>query len=275
MRVVSGVVFALICGFVPIGATSQTVTIAPQVIVVDASTRSTAVTLINTGTTPCEVTLSTMFGYPVTDAAGFMQLQTLEVIPDSMPSIAPHIQIFPARLRLAPNERRVVRIMVSPPKGLPDREYWARLVVAARGGEIPVAGGSPSVQAGLALEIRSVLPFFYRKGVSTTGVRINNTRTSEHLDSLIVRAELQRTGNSAFIGSLNATLRDEKGKVVSKGTLPFGVYYSLDPRLPLSVKGLKGKYELVLEAISSRPDVPSKLMVKGTSVKQSSMVTIQ
>ncbi len=267
---------ALACCFVVPGrVTSQTIAIAPQVIVVDARTRSAAVTLINTGTTTSEVTLSTMFGYPVTDAAGFMLLHTMDAIPDSVPSIAPYIQVFPARLRLAPNERRVVRIMVSPPKMLIDREYWARLVVAARGGEMPITGTENSnVKAGLAIEIRSVLPFFYRKGVSTTGVMISNARTSVHLDSLVVRAELQRTGNSAFIGALSATLRDAQGKVAAKTSLPLGVYYTLDPRLPISLKGLKGKYELVLEAVSARPDVPGQLLVKAPSVKSSTTVVI-
>jgi P pilus assembly chaperone PapD len=256
---------------------AQTVTIAPQFVVVNAETQSSSITLVNTGTTPSEISFSTLYGYPVTDSAGFMILQTFGSVHDTTPSIAPWIQVFPQRLRLAPKERRVVRILVNPPHRLPDREYWARLVVSARGGNVPVAGvrDTANVKIGLDLEVRSVLPLFYRKGAMTTGVQIGKTRANVVGDSLVTRTYLTRTGNAAFVGSLRATLRDESGKIASQNTLPLGVFYTLDPRLAVPIRGLKkGKYQLTIEAHSTRPDVPARMLLSAATARTSIPITI-
>lgn len=262
---------------IPDRLVAQGVAVSPQVIVVDAETRTTSITLINLDDFHAEVTLSTLYGYPVTDSAGNMLLHTVEKLTDTVPSVSQYVQIFPHRFKLAPGERRVVRIMVSPPADLTDREYWARLVVTTRGARLPVAGvrDGSGVSVGLDLEIRTILPFFYRKGVLSAGVEIATARTHMKGDSLVTRSLLRSHGKAAFLGTLRATLRNSSKEVVAENHLPLSVFYSLDPRLPLSTRGLpRGQYELEISVVGSRPDVAQKLLLNSKAVRKVFAVNI-
>jgi P pilus assembly chaperone PapD len=261
---------------VPRTSVAQGVLIAPQAVVIDSRTRTGELTLVNESNSPAEVAVSTLYGYPVTDTAGMMSLQTFDTVADTAPSAAPWIQVFPRRLRLAPRARQTLRILVSPPDSLPDREYWARIVVAVRGAQIPLETGSArDIHAGLALEVRSVLGLFYRSGAVSTGVSLANARASVHADSLVARVDLACTGNAAFVGSLKGTLRDSLGVSVATGLVPLGVYYTLAPRLSMATRGLRaGTYTLTLEAESTRPDVAPRLLLKAPSKSLVITVTI-
>lgn len=260
-------------------ATAQSVAMAPQVIVIDSKSNAGAITLVNQGDDAAEVSLSTSYGYPATDSTGTMFLRTFASLDDTMPSAASWIQIFPERLHLAPHARRTVRILVTPPTQHPlaQREYWARLIVAARGApKSATKSDTTAIQVGLSLEVRSVLPFFYRNGHPSTGVAIDSAQAAIHGDSLITRARLTRTGTAAFIGSLNAVLKDARGKIVAKGALPLGVYYTLTPRVPVSIHGVPpGTYTLVLTTAGSRPDVPSEVLLPAPTVQTTLPVTIK
>jgi len=62
----------------PASAGAQGVLVAPHAVVIDHRTRSGALSLYNPGDEAAEVTLSTFFGYPVTDTAGEFDLRTVE-----------------------------------------------------------------------------------------------------------------------------------------------------------------------------------------------------
>lgn len=274
--IAAAVVGCVAVGLSPWSLRAQTVAIAPQVFVIDARTRTAAITLMNQDDAPADVSFSTMYGYPVTDANGTMSLRTVETPGDTVPSAATWIQVYPRRMEMAPHSRRTVRLMVSPPANLRDGEYWARLVVAVKGGKVRVRSpDSSSVRIGLNIEIRSVLPVFYRKGALTTGVRLDHPRATISGDSIIARAALTRFGNSAFIGTLTATVRDGRGKVVRTGELPLGVYYTLDPRIVIPLAGLpRGTYRVTFNAESSRSDVERRLLVPGTPAHGETTVVV-
>jgi hypothetical protein len=138
-----------------------------------------------------------------------------------------------------------------------------------------VVSDTQAIHVGLNLEVRSVLPFFYRNGRLSTGLRIDSVRTAPLGDSLSVRALLTRTGTAAFVGSLKASLRDSGGATVAEGVLPLGVYYTLSPKVSVPLRGVhRGVYTLVLTAVSSRPDVQPQMLVHAESVQTTSSVTI-
>jgi len=275
---IAAVAIVLMCGVAGARPTAaQNVLISPQAIVVDPRTRTGEVTLVNEGTAPAEVAVSALYGYPVTDSAGTMRLQTFTSVDDSAPSMASWIDVFPRRLKLAPRARQTLRILVSPPDSLAQREYWARLVVAVRGGKIAVANTSttPNISAGLNLEVRSVLGVFYRNGAVTTGVTMHDVLMRRTNDSVIARVRLDRKGNAAFVGALSAVLRDSLGNAVSRGLIPLGVYYTLSPRISVPAAGLRrGRYTLTLEAATARPDVAAPLLVHAPSVSQTLDVVV-
>lgn len=270
-------VAALLTGAAVRESAAQALMIAPNAIVIDARTKTGAVTLINTGDRAAEVSLSTLYGFPVTDSVGRMQLRTLDVVDDTVPSAATWLRAFPERLVIAPGARRTVRLLATPPAGLTEREYWARLVVASRAAAQTdsTPGDAQSVHIGLALEVRSVLAVFYRNGAVSTGVALDAPRTSVDGDSIVAQARLQRRGNAAFVGSLNAVLRDSTGAARATATLPLGVYYTLEPRLAIPrVNVPPGRYVVELEAVSRRPDVAPGLLLPATSPRLTTDVVI-
>jgi P pilus assembly chaperone PapD len=261
----------------PVRTHAQNVLIAPQAVVIDSRTRTGKLTLVNESDTPAEVAVSTLYGYPVTDSIGMMSLHVFDgVVPDTAPSAANWIQVFPRRLRLPPRARQTLRLLVSPPDSISAREYWARLVVAVRGSSVPVpAESSANISASLTLEVRSVLGVFYRNGKVRTGLTMAQLHARAKHDSVISRADLTRTGTAAFVGSLNGTVRDATGRVVGKGTLPLGVYYTLSPRLAMATGHLPpGKYTMTLEAVTARPDVASRLLIHAPSVTATTEIVI-
>jgi hypothetical protein len=224
------------------------------------------------------VSVSSFCGYPVTDSAGRMYLRTFTTVDDTMPCAARWIQSFPRRLRMGAKSRATVRLLVTPPPGLQPGEYWARIMASAKSGEVAVGGlpDTSGIQAKLALEIRSVVGLFYRKGAPQTGVALDSLRVAVRSDSVVGRVLLARRGNAAFVGSLQTSLRDAAGKVRSQGLLPLGVYYTLEPAFALPIAGLPaGRYELAVEAVSSRPDVLPEMLLPTVPVRQNLPVTLR
>ncbi len=250
---------------------AQSLMVASTAVAIDDRTRTGALTLINDGITPAEVSISTFCGYPVTDSLGRMYLRTFETVDDTMPCAARWIQSFPRRLRIEGKSRATVRLLVTPPADLPSGEYWSRIMATARGGELTLAGvpDSSHIKATLALEVRSILSLYYRKGTPQTGVVLEALRATVRADSLVGRVRLTRQGNAAFVGSLKTSLRDSSRKTVAQGLLPLGVYYTLEPSFSLPVQGLPpGRYQLAVEAVSSRPDLPPEVLLQALPVRQ-------
>jgi hypothetical protein len=257
----------------PLTAAAQGVMVAPHAVFIDHRTRSGQVLLYNPNTEPAEVTISTLFGYPTTDSVGNIRLVTVERPDSTQPNASDWIQAFPRRLTLQPLERRTVRLMVRPPAGLADGEYWARLVIAAKGGAVPISGVTDTVaiRVGVTLEVRSILPLNYRKGNVATGIVMSDLRGQLQADSMIVRVKLERIGNAAFIGTVRTVLADSTGRVVAEGAMPLGVYYTLEPRIGLAVGRIApGRYRLRVEATSQRTDIDDpRVLLPITPVRDS------
>jgi P pilus assembly chaperone PapD len=273
-----GALFAALV-FPTASALAQGVLVAPHAIVMDHLTRSGSLTLYNPGDDPAEVTLSTFFGYPVTDSAGDFELKTVEHPDPSAPSAAAWVEAFPKRMLLAPRERQTVRLLARPPARLPDGEYWARLVVAAKGGTVPVTGADEAtgVTVGLNLEVRTVLPLQYRKGAVATSVRLSRLAAAVEGDSLAVRLRLDRGGTAAFVGTIRGVLADSAGRAVTTFSSPVAVYYDMEPRLAAALPGgalEPGRYRLRVEVAAEREDLAPQMLLPSRPVRDSMEVRL-
>jgi P pilus assembly chaperone PapD len=258
----------------PVPALAQGVLVAPHSVVIDHRTRSGSLSLYNPGDDPAEVTLSTFFGYPVTDSAGDFELRTVERPDPSMPSAAGWVEAFPKRMVLQPKERQTVRLLARPPAGLADGEYWARLVVAAKGGTVPVGGvdSASGVTVGLNLEVRTVLPLQYRKGAVATSVRLSRLAAAVEGDSLVVRMRLDRMGTAAFIGTVRGSLADSSGATVATFMSPLAVYFDMEPRLTAPLPGGRlapGRHRLRVEITTERADLAPEALLPARPVRDS------
>ncbi|MDQ3997450.1 MAG: hypothetical protein M3303_10625 [Gemmatimonadota bacterium] len=261
----------------PAPLVAQGVLVAPHGIFIDHRTRTGSFELYNPNPQPAEVSVSTLFGYPVTDSLGNVTLWTTAVPDSSQPSAAAWIEAYPRRLLLRPLERQRIRLLARPPAGLPDGEYWTRLVVAAKGGRVPVDGvvDTSAIRIGLTLEMRTVVAVFYRKGAPRTGVTLSHVRADVAGDSLVVRARLTRQGNAAFLGTARGTLVDSAGRPVAAFASHLGVYYALEPRFTAPIRSLPpARYTLRLEVAADRDDLAREALLRATAVRDSAKVNV-
>ncbi len=261
---------------VPETVGAQGVFIAPHAVHIDARTRSGTLELYNPGNDPVEIEISTLFGYPVTDSTGRITL-LIEADPDSTAhSAADWIAAFPRRLALEPRARQTVRLLARPPAGLEDGEYWTRLVVAVRGGTIPVSGADSAegINVGLSLQVRTIIALTYRNGQVQTGVSSDNLRANQEADTLAIRMDLERQGNGAFIGTLRSSLVDSTGITLVQEELLIAVYHAMSPRRVLPLDDIEpGSYRLIVELTSERSDVPRDVVLPIVPVADT--VTVQ
>ena len=262
----------LALGNAPLAA--QGVMVAPHAVFIDHRVRSGSVLLYNPGTEPVEVTISTMFGYPVTDSTGSIALRTVDAPDSTLPSALAWIQAFPRRLTVAPRERQTVRLLARPPAGLADGEYWLRLVIAAQAGRVPITGvaDTTAIQVGLTLEVRTIIGVNYRKGPVTTGVALSQVRAQLLGDTLVTWSRLERRGNAAFIGMIRQTLVDSTGAVHASSSSPIGVYVTMEPRLATVIASprlKRGRYWLRYELVAEREDLDPSVVLRAPAVRDS------
>lgn len=250
----------------------QGVLVAPHAVYIDHARRTGTVTLYNPNPEPAEITISTAFGYPVTDSLGHFALRTVEHPDSTLPSAAEWVQAFPRRLTIAPLERQTVRLLATPPVGLPDGEYWARLVISTRGGRLPVtgAGDTAAVRVQLNLVVNTNIGLAYRKGPVATGVALSKLRVRIRRDSVEVWSRLERRLTGAYVGTVRAALVDSTGKVRSTLSAPIAVYFVMEPRYALAVGGLApGLYRLRYEVVTDREDLDPAVVLQASAVRDS------
>lgn len=271
-RLLQGLVLALVSAG-PVAA--QGVVVAPHAVYMDHRTRSGSITLYNPNTEPAEVTISSFFGYPVTDSVGAFMLAQPDSVDAGMPAATAWIDAFPKRVTIPPLQRQTIRLLARPPQGLADGEYWSRIMISAKGGSVPVQGvdSAANITIGLALEMRTIIPLLYRKGSVKTGLSVSGVQATRVADSVEVRARLERSGNAAWVGVARGTLADASGRSVATFERPIAVYYDVTPafRMPAPAAG---NYSLRLEFIGERPDIAPELLLKSAPVRDTVEVAL-
>ncbi|TVP75444.1 MAG: hypothetical protein EA352_08250 [Gemmatimonadales bacterium] len=255
-------------------AAQGAVTVAPTAVQMDHASRSASVTLVNTGTSPAEVEVGTIFAYPSTDDDG--RLHLLEGDADADPrSAAGWIRPFPRQLVLEPGERRVVRLLGEPPADLADGEYWARLVVTSREAAPAVtASAGEDIQVGLTMEVRTILAANYRKGAVDTGLRVASFEPEVDDGVLRLHTRMEREGSAAYIGTLTLALEDASGTVLREWTEQVAVYRGVERVIERPVDDLPPG-DWVLRArfsTADRSDVPATVRLDTEPVDVSAPV---
>lgn len=255
---------------------SWAVLVAPHAVFMDSRTNTAQVYLINAGTTAEECTIELKFGYPDTDSAGNIFVRLIDNPSPEQASAAGWIRAFPRRVVVQPGERQVVRLLATPPAGLPEGEYWTRLIVTSRGAQMAVTGGDSVVRAGVSLVVSTIISVTYRNGSVQTGVNVNDFRAWVERDSLIVRLGLSRNGNAAYLGTAKIQFRDAAGGIRGEWDTPMAVYYSLNRRLAFPLDSLPpGSYTARLNLSTAREDIPQSSVLPVPPIEQSVAVEVR
>ena len=245
---------ALLCG---LSLRASGVAVSPVALYIDDRTRTGTLTLFNPGTRPEEIEVDFGFGYPQSDEAGNVTVPITETAPSGEPSAVEWLRAFPRRMVLQPGQRQVVRVVVQPPPGLAEGEYWGRVLIRSRGGQAPIEQQQGEVRMQIDVETVVVAALSYRNGGVGTGLTIREA-TAERADSTVLATiDLERTGNAAFIGRLLAEVLDADGDVVAASDEVLAVYYGIRRRMAVPVPaGTAGPLRVRFRIDTDRDDLP-------------------
>lgn len=253
---------------------AHAVTVSPTALYLSARAPSALLTLVNTGSLPEEIELSFGFGYPVADSAGVLRVDIVDSATAGEPSLAGWLRAFPRRLVLQPGQRQVVRVTMVAPVGLPDGEYWGRVLVRSRGGEPPIEQSEGQVKMQLSLETTFATAVFYHKGDVRTAIGIPYVAARRVADGVECTIDLQREGNAAFLGRVRAELVDSAGVRVAEYEDVVAVYRALRRRFvltsaaPMPAGALTVRYLVDTE----RPDLPPRGPIQAIPATASAAV---
>lgn len=249
----------LVLGLLLIGwaARAGAVAVSPLAVYLDSGNRTGAMTLFNPGDRPEEIEIDFAFGYPESDAEGNVALTIVEEPGADEPNAVEWLRAFPRRLVLEPGQRQVVRIMIRPPAGISDGEYWARALIRARGGQ-PAVELRGDVAVHVDVETVVVAAVNYRHGDVSTGVEVTGAEAGRDGDRVVGLIDLSRAGNTAFLGRLLAELVDSRGRVVAATEDVLAVYRTIRRRVEIDVPAdADGPLELRYRMDTQRDDLPA------------------
>jgi P pilus assembly chaperone PapD len=248
---------------------AHAVTVSPTALYIDSRSRSGVLTLYNPGSLPAEVTIDFSFGYPQSDAQGNVSVQLTRDPAQGEPSALEWMRAFPRRLVLQPGQRQVVRVVVEPPPGLPEGEYWARVLISSRGGQPPIEETRGDLQLQLNVQTTLVIAANYRNGNVATGVTLPEAVAAREGGNVAVELELHRTGNAAFLGRVRAELLDAAGDVIATAFDDIAVYRTMRRRLVLPVPdGSEGDLVVRLTVNTDREDLPPGGALSAVPIEQ-------
>lgn len=249
--------------------------VSPTTVFIDERNRSATITIGNPGDQAEEATVELKFGFPDADSAGTPYIRFVEDPGPEFPSAAEWIRSFPQRVRLEPGTQQTVRLLARPPDGLPDGEYWTRLIVTGRRPAVDItAPGAGNVRAGINLEIRLIATALFRKGRVTTGLELRGLTAEAEGDSLALWANLARTGNAAWHGTIEVEVLRGREQV-RRFTMPLAVYYPLRRRFSWPLGGLApGDYMVRIAMRTDRPDLPPERVLRAPLVRDSVAVRV-
>jgi hypothetical protein len=252
------------------------ISVTPKFIFLDPSRRSVAVMVTNSGTEEDEMWVEAKFGYVVSDDTGGVHIIYDSTDADQN-SAASWVRAYPARFVLAPDETQIVRLVVSPPAGMKEGEYWARINISSKPRKPAISMKGTNYTTGMVLVTQAGLAFHYRLGKLNTGVVVNDFKIMT-VDSLVhVTMKLTRTGNASFWGARIIRLVNESGKVVFTMTKELVVYKSMLVHDKLSRRNIPpGNYKVEIDLVTgSRRDVELSSLIQAPPLRLSNPLIIQ
>ena len=246
------------------------VIISPYIVYIDPQDRFGSYIVQNESNEEYEISISFVFGFPVSDSTGQGSMRYIEDVPDSMPALNNWIRAFPRKFILPPKQRQIIRMTVRPPDTLKPGTYWTRIVTSAVPKAVDVGTDTTGISAKVNFVLNQVTTALYRIEPAESGVEFTDFSIEKDTSSVSLFATLNRTGNTPFYGDVtmkfytaDSVLIDQKEEFVS-------LFYNAVKRFDILTDTLQtGKYwaELSIQH-NEKEDIPeSKLEVFPTLIK--------
>jgi P pilus assembly chaperone PapD len=249
---------------------AQAASVSPQAVLLTSQSRIGTLHVLNPYSTPIEVIVDMKYGYVITDTAG---RAIVELKDDSLAapnSAVPILRVSPSRFVLAPGDVQLVRIAAFPPANLAEGEYWARVGIRAIPPVSAASGDGQAIAVGVGIQVKTVLPVFYRHSRVATGVQMTSVTPQREADSLIIRPTFTRSGSAAALLAVETVVTDNAGAVITRSLRQAAVYHTLSPRyaIALTPEQWTRARNVRVTATSQRPDLPAGLPLPVLPVSQ-------
>ena len=259
-----------------IDASAQVVIAPPIVFISDQLPYGTFV-VSNVSTVPQEVDLKFRFGYPNTDSVGTIFMDYNDSTGSARNySCASWLSAFPTKFVLNPGQEQVVHMSVSSPESLNDGVYWSRLVTISQPQQKFVGQTKSGITANIIFVFRQITSVLYEKGKLNTGIRIEDFHTSQDSSSENLYANLKRSGDAPFLGTVSMQVSNQAGDVVYANKGLIAVYMSFVKKFDIPLSKLPaGNYSATVTLSTNRSDIPPDQQLKMIPVSKSFDFTVK
>ena len=264
--------------FLITGITNAQVTIAPTNLFIEDNSRFGTYLVINGSNETQEIAIEFFFGYSIANEEGLRSIVEDDSAMAANHSVSQFVRAFPQNFTLAPGQRQVVRLRINAPQTLEDGTYWSRIKTSSVPETPPLElQNTENVSASVSIRVEQITGLYFKKGNVNTGIEINELSAApdEDNDNIVVLANIDRTGNSPFLGSITTTISNQNGEVVRRGFVSTTIYFSTVVRQELELGDLpEGQYTVSMQFESARTDVSENEIVQMPTERSSTSLII-
>jgi hypothetical protein len=269
-RHISTIQCVLIFIFLPVMLKAQVSLIPTSVFISDTKGLESFYIYNNTDSRQ-EVSISFQFEYPGSDDEGNVKMIKNDSIKAANHDLAPYLRAFPGRLIMQPNTQQTIIFQVRGMADKPDGTYWTRVVVTSNvvAEDIETVNLAEGVGTKIDYIFKQNIPVFYKIGTVTTGIEVLDLETARGNPGLQATARLLPSGNSPYIGSVSAYLRNPNGQLMAEKNTTVVVYDEALRRIEIPFHDEEvppGDYQLELVFQTRRRDIVQQKLVQADPV---------
>lgn len=253
------------------------VTISPTAVFLDKNSKVGSFYVSNPSNSAVEVRLGFEFAYPATDEDGRVFLNYEDSEAEEKFSLVPHLRAFPTTFVLQPNERQTVRLVGRIPQNSDPGMYWTRMRVSSNQLTPPIGEvAEGQVAAQVSFQIDQVTAVLVQHGSAETGLEVHRSEAMVDDDRLVVLTDVERTGNSPFIGSVRTRVMNSNGQEVDSRRSSTSVYFRNNQRVEFDTSNWpSGQYSVETTFESQRNDISSQNLLQISEVSERTTFTIE
>ncbi|MBC6367535.1 hypothetical protein [Algoriphagus sp. AK58] len=276
MKHILSVISALFLCLGSFSALAQ-ISIAPTTVFIDQNGIGTLF-ITNPGDTPQEINVSFLFGYPGNDEAGNLTMVYGDSLSEKQFGMGDRLRAFPRTFILTPQQQQTVRLQVRPDRTLAAGTYFTRVKITSNAQTADVEQTTTEgVSTQVNFKFDQVIAAFQKVGAVSTGLEFGPIAAQVKDGVVRVIPEFKVTGNSPYLGSVTATLRNSQNQVIAENQQTVALYFSgkraVELKLPENLAA--GTYNVLLTYETKRSDIPSSDLVQAPLVTQSVSLVIQ
>jgi hypothetical protein len=253
------------------------VTVAPSILFIDSKSGIGNLYITNNSASPQEISISFAFGYPDVDSAGNDIMNYKDTIAAGTYSLNPIVRAYPRSFILNSKQEQTVRLQVRAKSSVKDAFFFSRVKVTSSQKTPDIEKKvTDAVTAQVSFKFDQIFPVFYRKGNVSTGLIVHDVTTALKDKKLTVVADVERTGNAPYIGSMKAELFSAANEKVALSEATASIYFRIKNKMELDLsKATKGKYKLLLTFETKRSDVATEDLLQAQPVTKEVTVNLE